>query len=147
MCNLASGYLLLGATTREVVPDAVMAVQNSKFTLIYHGHPSAGQIAATSSRDIAKADRERAAFIAAMGISHERDDLIRTVEFQNPHALARSGLDRFSIDTVDGGNRVDPANCGPSVNPPNGARERSLTMCRFERWNGGCSTRTRIAPG
>ena len=99
MCNSACGYLLLGATTREVAPDAVMAVHNSKFTLVFHGHPSAGQIAATTDRGIAKADRERAAFIAAMGISHELDDLIRTVKFENPHALTRSELYRFGIDT------------------------------------------------
>ena len=30
MCNSACGYLLLGATTREVAPDAVVAVHNTK---------------------------------------------------------------------------------------------------------------------
>jgi hypothetical protein len=99
MCNSACGYLLLGATTREVAPDAVVAVHNSKFTLIFHGHPSAGQIAALTDRGIAKADRERAAFIAAMGVSHELEDLIKTVRFENPHALTRSELYRFGIDT------------------------------------------------
>jgi hypothetical protein len=99
MCNSACGYLLLGATTREVAPDAVMAVHNSKFTLILHGHPSPGQVAALTDRGIAKADRERAAFIAAMGVSHELDDLIRTVKFENPHALTRSELYRFGVDT------------------------------------------------
>jgi hypothetical protein len=34
-----------------------------------------------------------------MGISHELDDLIRTVKFENPHALTRSELYRFGIDT------------------------------------------------
>jgi hypothetical protein len=98
MCNSACGYLLLGATTREVAPDAVMAVHNSKFTLVFHGHPSAGQIAALTDSGIAKANRERAVFIAAMGISHELEDLIRTVKFENPHALTRSELYRFGID-------------------------------------------------
>jgi hypothetical protein len=99
MCNSACGYLLLGATKREVAPDATVAVHNSRFTLIYHGHPSAEQIATATDRGIAKADRERAAFIAAMGISHELDDLVRTVKFENPHALTRSELYRFGIDT------------------------------------------------
>ena len=99
MCNSPCGYLLLGATTREVAPDAVVAVHNSKFTLIFHGHPSGAQIAALTDRGIAKADRQRAAFMAAMGISHELDDLIRKVKFENPHALTRSEFYRFGIDT------------------------------------------------
>jgi hypothetical protein len=99
MCNSACGYLLLGATTREVAPDATVAVHSSKFTLIFHGHASKEQIAALTDRSIAKANRERAAFIAAMGISHELEDLIRTVKFENPHALTRSELYRFGIDT------------------------------------------------
>ncbi len=48
---------------------------------------------------MAKADRERASFIAAMGISHELDDLIRTVKFENSHMLTRPELYRFGIDT------------------------------------------------
>lgn len=37
MCNSACGYLFLGATTREVAPDAVVAVHNSKLTLVVRG--------------------------------------------------------------------------------------------------------------
>jgi len=99
MCNSACGYLFLGATTREVAPDAAMAVHSSKFTMVVRGHPTPQQIAAFSSLSIAKADRERTAFIAAMGISHELTDLIKTVKFENPHALTRSELYRFGIDT------------------------------------------------
>ena len=40
-CNSSCGYLFLGATTREVAPDAAMAVHNSKLTLVIHGHPCA----------------------------------------------------------------------------------------------------------
>ncbi|MGA7809693.1 hypothetical protein [Bradyrhizobium sp.] len=99
MCNSACGYLFLGATTREVAPDAVMAVHSSKFTMVFHGHPSEAEIAAFTRGGIARADRERAAFIAAMGISHELNDLIATVRFENPHVLTRSELYRFGIDT------------------------------------------------
>ena len=38
MCNSACGYLFLGATTREVAPDAVIAVHNSRLTLLVPGH-------------------------------------------------------------------------------------------------------------
>jgi hypothetical protein len=99
MCNSACGYLFLGATAREVAPDAAMAVHSSRLTLVVHGHPSAELIAAFTNRSTAKADRERASFVAAMGISHELDDLIRTVKYENLHILTRPELYRFGIDT------------------------------------------------
>jgi hypothetical protein len=99
MCNSACGYLFLGATTREVAPDAAIGVHNSKLTLIIRGHATAGQIAEIRERDIAKANRERSAFIAAMGINHELDDLIKTVKFETVHLLTRVELYRFGIDT------------------------------------------------
>jgi hypothetical protein len=99
MCNSACSYLFLGATTREVAPDAAVAVHNSKLTLLVRGHPPAKLLAAFRDRSMAKADRERASFIAAMGISHELDDLIRTVKFENMHILTRPELYRFGVDT------------------------------------------------
>jgi hypothetical protein len=99
MCNSACGYLFLGATTREVAPDAAIAVHNSKLTWIVHGHPSPQQVAELRERGTAKADRERAAFVAAMGINHELTDLIRTVKFESLHVLTRTELYRFGIDT------------------------------------------------
>jgi hypothetical protein len=99
MCNSACGYLFLGATTREVAPDAVVAVHSSKLTLTVMGHISAKQIEEIKARDIAKSNRERAAFIAAMGISHELDDLITTVKFENLHILTRAELYRFGVDS------------------------------------------------
>ena len=98
MCNSSCGYLFLGATTREVAPDAAMAVHSSKFTLV-HGNPPPGVVAAFTDRSRAKADRDRAAYLAAMGVSPELNDLIRTVKFESPHALTRPELYRFGIDT------------------------------------------------
>lgn len=98
MCNSACGYMFLGATTREVAPDAAMGVHNSKLTLVVHGHPTAQQMADFRDRSVVKADRERASYIASMGISHELNDLIKTVKFENPHALTRPELFRFGID-------------------------------------------------
>jgi hypothetical protein len=98
MCNSACSYLFLGATTREVAPDAAMAVHNSKLTLTFHGHPSARQMADFRERGAARADRERASFVAAMGINPELNDLIRTVKFENLHVLSRAELYRFGID-------------------------------------------------
>ncbi len=99
MCNSACAYLFLGATTREVAPDAAVAVHNSKLTFVVRGQPSAQLLAAFRDRSMAKADRDRTLFIQAMGISHELNDLIRTVKFENLHILTRPELYRFGVDT------------------------------------------------
>jgi hypothetical protein len=99
MCNSACGYLLLGATTREVAPDAVVAVHNSKLILTIHGHVSAQLVEEIRARDIAKGNRERTAFITAMGVRRELDDLISTVKFESLHILTRAELYRFGVDT------------------------------------------------
>jgi hypothetical protein len=99
MCNSACGYLFFGATTREVAPDAVVGVHNSRLTLLARGPFSAQQVADFKQRSIAKADRERAAFVVSMGISRELDDLIKTVKFESLHVLTRTELYRFGIDT------------------------------------------------
>ena len=99
MCNSACTYLFLGATTREVAPDAVVAVHNSRLTLHARGPFSAQQIAEFKQLSLARADRERAAFVVSMGIARELDDLIRTVKFESLHVLTRAELYRFGIDT------------------------------------------------
>ena len=99
MCNSACAYLFLGAPAREVAPDAALAVHNSRLVLAIHGNPPPGLIAELRQRRTATADRERSAYIAAMGISRELDDLIRTVKFENLHMLTRTELYRFGIDT------------------------------------------------
>ena len=99
MCNSACGYLFLGATTREVAPDAAIAVHNSRLTLVARGPFSAQQIADFKQQSMARADRERAAFVVSMGISRELDDLIKTVKFESLHVLTRAELYRFGIDT------------------------------------------------
>lgn len=99
MCNSACGYLFLGATSREVAPDAVLAVHSSRLVLAFRGNPPPEAVAEYRQRRILAADRDRAAFIATMGISRELDALIRTVKFENLHVLKRSELYRFGIDT------------------------------------------------
>jgi hypothetical protein len=45
MCNSACSYLFLGATTREVAPDAVVAVPNSKLTHRMRTRPAIDRVA------------------------------------------------------------------------------------------------------
>lgn len=99
MCNSACGYLFFGATSREVAPDAALAVHNSRLILSFRGNPPPEVVAEARRRRIAGADRDRAAYIVAMGISRELDALIRTVKFESLHVLTRPELFRFGIDT------------------------------------------------
>lgn len=98
MCNSACSYLFFGATTREVAPDALVGVHSSRFTLVVRGNPPPGVVAEFRKSRMAKADRERAAFVTSMGISRDLDDLIKTVKFESVHALTRAELYRFGID-------------------------------------------------
>lgn len=99
MCVSACAYLFLGATNREVAPDSVLAVHNSKLMFVVHGHPPPQVVADFRRREMVSADRDRNLFLAAMGISHELSELIRTVKFENLHVLTRPELYRFGIDT------------------------------------------------
>ncbi|QIG92981.1 hypothetical protein [Bradyrhizobium sp. 6(2017)] len=99
MCVSACAYLFLGATSREVAPDSVVAVHNSKLMFVVHGHPPPQVVADFRRREMVSADRDRNAFLAAMGISHELSELIRTVKYENLHVLTRPELYRFGIDT------------------------------------------------
>jgi hypothetical protein len=98
MCNSACTYLFFGATTREVAPDAVVAVHNSRLKLFVRGPVSAQQIADFKQHSMERAGRERAAFVVSMGISRELDDLIKTVKFESLHVLTRAELYRFGVD-------------------------------------------------
>lgn len=144
MCNSACGYLFLGATTRELAADAAMAVHSSRLTVIVHGHPSAQQIAAFTDGGKVKADRERASFIQAMGISHELNDLIKTVKFETPHVLTRSELYRFGIDTrsfAETGWILEPA-ARPYARKIALARKQDASF-RIMEWRLFCENRDR----
>ena len=98
MCNSACTYLFFGATTREVAPDAMVAVHNSRLKLFVRGPVSAQQMADFKQHSMERADRERAAFVVYMGINRELDDLIKTVKFESLHVLTRAELYRFGVD-------------------------------------------------
>ncbi len=98
MCNSACTYLFFGATTREVAPDAMVAVHNSRLKLFVRGPVSAQQMADFKQHSMERADRERAAFVVSMGINRELDDLIKTVKFESLHVLTRAELYRFGVD-------------------------------------------------
>lgn len=101
MCNSACSYLFLGATAREVAPDAGLGVHSSKIVLRFTGHPTERQREEVMARQRSQSDRETASFVKAMGISHELVELIKTVSFESWHVLTRQELYRFGIDKRD----------------------------------------------
>ncbi|UPT91562.1 hypothetical protein HAP41_0000023140 [Bradyrhizobium barranii subsp. apii] len=146
MCNSACGYLFLGATSREVAPDAALAVHNSRLVLVFHGHPAPQAVAEYRQRRIANADRDRAAFIAAMGISRELDGLIRIVKFENLHMLTRAELYRFGIDTrpfAEGMWRLEKAT-RPFISKIAVMKKESVSSFRMMEWRMFCETRNRV---
>lgn len=146
MCNSACGYLFLGATSREVAPDAALAVHDSRLILKFQGNPPPELLAEARRRRIAGAERDRAAFIAAMGISRELDALIRTVKFENLHVLTRAELYRFGIDTrplaettwrLDKGTR-------PFISKIAAVKKESDASFRTMEWRLYCESKKRV---
>jgi hypothetical protein len=101
MCNSACSYLFLGATTREVAPDAALGVHSSKLLVEFRGNPTARQRAQFMAIHRDRDDRERSSYVEAMGVSQELVALIETVKFENMHILTRSELYHFGIDKRD----------------------------------------------
>src|SRR5262249_12357577 len=103
-------------------------------------------VAEARQRRMASAERERVAFIAAMGISRELDALIRTVKFENLHVLTRSELYRFGIDT-----RVLAETAWklqktprPFVSKLAVVKKENDTSFRTMEWRLSCESRTRV---
>jgi hypothetical protein len=145
MCNSACTYLFLGATTREVAPDAVVAVHNSRLILHARGQFSAQQIAEFKQRSMASADRERAAFVASMGISRGLDDLIKTVKFESLHVLTRAELYRFGIDprpSLETAWTFEPES-RPYIRKIAAARQGDSATFRTMEWRLSCENKDR----
>jgi hypothetical protein len=100
MCNSACPYLMLGAATREVAPDAVLAVHSPKVVVHFSGlaPPSREMRAAATERGHERADRMVASYIVKMGIDIGLLDLASTVKFEDIHVLTREEIIRFGID-------------------------------------------------
>jgi hypothetical protein len=101
-CNSACPYLMLGATTREVAPDALLAVHSPKVVVHFRGGtPTAEMRASATVRGIERADRMLAGYIVRMGGDLGLLELARTVKFESMHVLTRDEIVRFGIDRRD----------------------------------------------
>ena len=102
MCNSACPYLILGATTREIAPDAVLAVHSPKVVVSFRGGiPTQQMRAAATARGIERADTMLSSYVHKMGGEGALLDLAKTIKFESMHVLTREEIFRFGIDRRD----------------------------------------------
>jgi len=99
-CHSACPYMMLGATKREIAPDAILGVHSPKIVLRYSGsgEPSSEMIGAATQRAVLRGDRLLSDYVVRMGIDGELLDVARRIRFEDMHVLTRDQIFRFGID-------------------------------------------------
>jgi hypothetical protein len=99
MCNSACPYLILGAATREIAPDAVLAVHSPRVVVNFRGgEPTQEMRAKAVERGLERADRLISSYIQKMGAEPGLLVLARGIKFEDMHILTREEIARFGID-------------------------------------------------
>jgi hypothetical protein len=99
MCNSACPYLILGAASREIAPDTVLAVHSPKVVVRFSGGvPTQQMRAAATQRGIERADLMLSKYVFKMGAESALLDLAKSVKFESMHVLTREEIARFGID-------------------------------------------------
>ncbi len=98
-CNSACPYLMLGATTREVAPDAILGVHSPKVVLRSSGgQPTREMVVEATQRGVERADKLLSNYVVKMGIEGELLDVAKHTKFEDMHVLTRDEIFRFGID-------------------------------------------------
>ena len=99
-CNSACPYLILGATRREVAPDAILGVHSAKVVLRQSGigQPTREMIVAATQRGVERGDQLLSNYVFRMGIEGELLDVAKITRFEDMHVLTRDEIFRFGID-------------------------------------------------
>src|SRR6201990_240104 len=83
LCGSACPYLMLGASTREIAPDAALAVHNSRVVVTFTGGtPTATMIATANMRAHERSDNNIAAYFTRVRGDGALLALARTVRFE-----------------------------------------------------------------
>lgn len=100
-CGSACPYLIFGATTREVAPDAALVVHSAKIVLNFRGPgtPPPELVAAANVRAHERSDSMLMVYVAKMGVNIGLLGLVRTVKFEDMRVLTREEIVRFGIDS------------------------------------------------
>src|SRR5216683_293116 len=100
MCNSACPYLILGAASREIAPDAVLVVHSPRVVVNFRGGgvPTQEMRAKAVEHGLERADRLLSSYLLKMGGEAGLLVLARTIKFEDMHILTREEIVRFGID-------------------------------------------------
>jgi hypothetical protein len=99
VCASACPYLILGAATREIAPDAVLGVHSPKVVTLFRVEaPTAEMRAAANKRGLDRADQLLTSYITRMGGDLGLLRLADSVRNEDMHVLTRDEIARFGID-------------------------------------------------
>jgi hypothetical protein len=100
MCNSACPYLILGATSREIAPDAVLGVHSPKVVVRFGGGgiPTQQMRSAAAARGLERADRMLMHYVTKMGADPALLVIASTTRFEDMHVLTREEIVRFGVD-------------------------------------------------
>ena len=99
ICASACPYLILGAATREIPPDAVLGVHSPRVVLRFNGGVATQEMrTAAVASGLERADRLIAGYLQKVGADPGLLALARTVKFTDVHVLTREEIARFGID-------------------------------------------------
>ena len=101
VCGSACTFLLFGAVTREVAPDAFVAVHGAKIQMEFRLNVNEKRREEAIAKAHSEADRLTFAYVEEMGISRELMTLADSISPESLRVLTRQELYRFRIDTRD----------------------------------------------
>jgi len=98
-CNSACPYLILGAVTREIAPDAFLAVHSPHVILNFTGGvPTREMRAKALEQAMTRSDGMVSAYLKKMGVAQGLLAAARAVRFEDMHVLTREEIAGFGID-------------------------------------------------
>lgn len=101
VCGSACKLLLFGAVTREVAPDAAVAVHGPKVWMEFRVNINEKRREEAIDKARNEGLRLATAYVEEMGVSREIMTLAASISHESHHFLTRQELYRFRIDTRD----------------------------------------------
>jgi hypothetical protein len=99
VCGSACTFLLFGAATREVAPDALVAVHGPKVKMEFRLNVTEKRREEAIAKAYGEADRLTFSYVEEMGVSRDVMTLAESISPESLHVLTRQELYRFGIDT------------------------------------------------
>ncbi|MGJ5177027.1 hypothetical protein ACQR16_01680 [Bradyrhizobium oligotrophicum] len=99
MCNSACPYVILGAATRDIAPDATLAVHSPRVILNFTGGVPAPEVRAKALQQaMARSDKMVLDYITRLGADPGLLTVARSVPFEGMRVLTREEIARFGLD-------------------------------------------------